>query len=102
VFWVVAAAAVLGLIATWRGVEETRTAEARLDSSLGGALKAYLILLRDWHYLGLVFIGGCAMAGFLSIWRARPLCSSTTTACRPRSTAWRLRSTPSPLSARRS
>jgi predicted ATP-grasp superfamily ATP-dependent carboligase len=82
---------VLGLIATWRGVEETRTAEARLDSSLGGALKAYLVLLRDWHYLGLVFIGGCAMAGFLSIWRARPLCSSTTTASRPRSTAWRLR-----------
>ena len=64
VFWVVAAAALLGLIATWRGVEETRTAEARLDSSLGGALKAYLSLLRDWHYLGLVFIGGCAMAGF--------------------------------------
>jgi len=64
VFWVVAAAALLGLIATWRGVEETRSAEARLDSSLGGALKAYLSLLRDWHYLGLVFIGGCAMAGF--------------------------------------
>lgn len=64
VFWVVAAAAMLGLIATWRGVEETRSAEARLDSGLGGALKAYLSLLRDWHYLGLVFIGGCAMAGF--------------------------------------
>ena len=64
VFWVVAVAAVLGLIATWRGVEETRTAAARLDSSLVGALKAYLVLLRDWHYLGLVFIGGCAMAGF--------------------------------------
>ena len=64
VFWVVAAAALLGLIATWRGVEETRTAKARLDSSLSGALKAYLRLLRDWHYMGLVFIGGCAMAGF--------------------------------------
>lgn len=64
VFWLVAAAAVLGLIATWRGVEETRTPQARLDSRLGGALKAYLSLLRDWHYLGLVFIGGCAMAGF--------------------------------------
>lgn len=64
VFWVVAGAALLGLIATWRGMEETRTAEARLDSSLGGALKAYLRLLRDRHYLGLVFIGGCAMAGF--------------------------------------
>ena len=40
VFWVVAVAAVLGLMATWKGVEETRTPEQRLDSSLGGALKA--------------------------------------------------------------
>lgn len=64
VFWVVAVAAVLGLVATWRGVEETRTPEARLDSSLRGALQAYGLLLRDWHYLGLVFIGGSAMAGF--------------------------------------
>ena len=88
VFWVVAA--VLGLIATWRGVEETRTPEQRLDSSLGGRSRP-ISLLRDAHYLGLVFIGGCAMAGFLSIWRARPLCSSITTACPPRITAWRLR-----------
>ena len=64
VFWVVAGAAVLGLIATWRGVEETRLPEARLDSSLLGALKAYASLLRDPHYMGLVFIGGSAMAGF--------------------------------------
>lgn len=64
VFWLVAVAAVLGLIATWRGVEETRTPEARLDSSLLGALKAYASLLRDPHYMGLVLIGGCAMAGF--------------------------------------
>ncbi|MEG0148513.1 MAG: multidrug effflux MFS transporter [Comamonas sp.] len=64
VFWVVAVAAILGLVATWRGVQETRTPEARLDSSLRGALQAYGVLLRDWHYLGLVFIGGSAMAGF--------------------------------------
>ena len=64
VFWVVAVAALLGLVATWRGVEETRLPEARLDSSLLGALKAYASLLRDPHYMGLVFIGGCAMAGF--------------------------------------
>jgi DHA1 family bicyclomycin/chloramphenicol resistance-like MFS transporter len=64
VFWVVMAVAVLGLLAMWRGVEETRSAAARLDSSLPGAIKAYGVLLRDWHYLGLVFIGGSAMAGF--------------------------------------
>lgn len=64
VFWVVTAAAVLGLVAIWRGMEETRTAQARLESSLSGALKAYGVLLRDRHYLGLVLIGGSAMAGF--------------------------------------
>ena len=69
VFWLVAVAAVLGLITTWRGVEETRTPEARLDSSLLGALKAYASLLRDPHYMGLVLIGGCAMAGFF-VYRA--------------------------------
>ena len=64
VFWVVAVAAIIGLAAMVRGLPETRDADARLDSSLGGALQAYAFLLRDWHYLGLVFIGGCAMAGF--------------------------------------
>jgi len=64
VFWVVTVAAVLGLVATARGLPETRGPAARADSGLGDSLKAYLLLLRDWHYLGLVFIGGCAMAGF--------------------------------------
>ena len=64
VFWVVAVAAIIGLAAMVRGLPETRNVAARSDSSLGTALKAYVFLLRDWHYLGLVFIGGCAMAGF--------------------------------------
>ena len=64
VFWVVGVAAILGLAAMVRGLPETRPADVRLDSSLGGVLKAYGFLLRDWHYLGLVFIGSCAMAGF--------------------------------------
>ncbi|MES1265238.1 MAG: MFS transporter, partial [Variovorax sp.] len=36
----------------------------RLDSSFGSALRAYALLLRDAHYLGLVFIGSFAMGGF--------------------------------------
>ena len=64
VFWAVAVAAVLGLAAMVRGLPETRNAAARQDSSLGDALQAYGVLLRDWHYLGLVFIGASAMAGF--------------------------------------
>ncbi|MFN9474155.1 multidrug effflux MFS transporter [Acidovorax sp.] len=64
VFWAVAIAAVAGLALVYASLGETRPAEDRVESSLGGALRAYGLLLRDWHYLGLVFIGGCAMAGF--------------------------------------
>ena len=64
VFWVVTLAAVLGLAAMVRGLPETRDAAARRDSNIGDVLKAYAFLLREWHYLGLVFIGATAMAGF--------------------------------------
>ncbi|KQO23282.1 multidrug effflux MFS transporter [Acidovorax sp. Leaf78] len=64
VFWAVAAAAVAGLVLVSQGLQETRPAADRLESSLGSALSGYALLLRDWHYLGLVFIGGCSMAGF--------------------------------------
>ncbi|QNN58407.1 multidrug effflux MFS transporter [Diaphorobacter ruginosibacter] len=64
VFWAVTMAAVLGLAAMVRGLPETRDAAARLSSSVSDALKAYALLMRDWHYLGLVFIGACALAGF--------------------------------------
>src|SRR3989344_5569084 len=64
VFWVVAVAAGAGLALVYGSLQETRPASDRVESSLGGALRAYALLLRDWHYLGLVFIGGCAMAGF--------------------------------------
>ncbi|GKT00327.1 multidrug effflux MFS transporter [Acidovorax sp. SUPP3434] len=64
VFWVVAVAAIAGLALVYGALRETRPAADRVESSLGGALRAYGMLLRDRHYLGLVFIGGCAMSGF--------------------------------------
>ena len=64
VFWAVAVAAVAGLLLVSQGLRETRPAAERLESSLASALSGYWLLLRDWHYLGLVFIGGCSMAGF--------------------------------------
>ena len=64
VFWCVTAAAVIGMLAMVRGMPETRGPAARGDSSVADSLKAYAVLLRDWHYLGLVFIGATAMAGF--------------------------------------
>ena len=73
VFWVVAVAAVAGLALVYGSLQETRPASQRVESSLGGALRAYALLLRDWHYLGLVFIGGCAMAGFFVYLAGSPI-----------------------------
>jgi DHA1 family bicyclomycin/chloramphenicol resistance-like MFS transporter len=64
VFGAVAAAALLGLLAMYRMVDETHGPERRTGHSVAGTLSAYGRLLRDAHYLGLVFIGGAAMAGF--------------------------------------
>jgi len=64
VFWVVAVAAVAGLALVFRGLHETRAVGDRRESSLASALAGYWLLLRDRHYMGLVFIGGCSIAGF--------------------------------------
>lgn len=64
VFLVVALAAVAGLLLVRGALVETRSEAERVDSSLGSALRGYGLLLRDAHFLGLVFIGAFAMAGF--------------------------------------
>src|SRR5690606_31952563 len=64
VFWVVALAAVAGMLMLRGAVAETRSEGLRMGSSLGGALRSYGLLLRDAHYLGLVFIGAATMSGF--------------------------------------
>ncbi|WP_295373417.1 multidrug effflux MFS transporter [Pseudacidovorax intermedius] len=64
VFWAIAVAAVAGLALLAFSLEETRPPSARVESSLGSALRAYGRLLLDAHFLGLVFIGGFAMMGF--------------------------------------
>ncbi|MDM0109109.1 multidrug effflux MFS transporter [Variovorax sp. J22R24] len=66
VFWAVTIAAVVGLATVASVLKETRPVEQRVESSLGSALQAYGVLLRDTHYLGLVFIGAFAMAGFFT------------------------------------
>ncbi len=64
VFWAVALAAMVGLVLVATQLKETRPAAQRVESSLGSALRAYGVLLRDRHYMGLVLVGGCAMGGF--------------------------------------
>ena len=64
VFACVAVAAVACMVMVHRSLAETRGPERRVESSLGSALKAYWLLLRDARFLGLVGISSGSMAGF--------------------------------------
>ncbi|XAH22342.1 multidrug effflux MFS transporter [Xylophilus sp. GW821-FHT01B05] len=66
VFWAVTVAAVLGLALLGTSLPETRPAHERVDSSVGSALRGYGVLLRDRHFLGLVFIGAFGISSFFA------------------------------------
>ncbi|RYF26798.1 MAG: Bcr/CflA family efflux MFS transporter [Comamonadaceae bacterium] len=64
VFWAVAVAALAGLVLVNRALTETRLPADRVGSDLRSALTGYGVLLRDGHFMGLVLISGCSIAGF--------------------------------------
>jgi DHA1 family bicyclomycin/chloramphenicol resistance-like MFS transporter len=66
VFWAVTVAAVLGLVLLATSLPETRPPAQRVDSSVASALAAYGVLLRDRHFLGLVFIGAFGISSFFA------------------------------------
>ena len=66
VFWAVTVAAVLGLALMATSLPETRPPDKRLGSSVRSALTGYAILLRDQHFLGLVFIGAFGISSFFA------------------------------------
>lgn len=66
IFWVVTGTAVLGLLMAASVLKETRPAAQRVESSLGSALAAYRTLLKDGHFLGLVFIGAFGTSSFFA------------------------------------
>lgn len=66
IFWVVAGIGVLGILLIALFLKETRPAEARLESSVGSALRGYGILLRDRNFLGLSMIGAFGMSSFMA------------------------------------
>ncbi len=65
IFWVMVATAALGMILAALLLPETRSAEARSESSLGSALSSYGVLLRDPYYLGLVLIASFGMSSYM-------------------------------------
>lgn len=66
IFWTVTGAAVLGLVLAFAALKETRPREQRVDSNLRSAVQAYITLLKDRHYLGLVLICSFGVASFFA------------------------------------
>ena len=64
VFWAIAVIAVLGLVLVATSLRETLPASARRTGGARGAVRSYGVLLRDRHFLGLVFIGAFGVSSF--------------------------------------
>lgn len=66
IFWVMTASGVVTLLLAIFGLKETRPKEARVESSLGSAMRGYWTLLRDGRFIGLSLIGGFGIASFMA------------------------------------
>ena len=64
VFWAVTIAGLVGVILLATSLKETRPAEARAGSTLGGALRGYWTLMGDRSFLGLTAISSFAISSF--------------------------------------
>jgi len=64
VFWAVTIAAVIAFVLLMTALEETRPATSRGGSSFAASWEGYKVLSVDRNFLGLVLIGGFAMASF--------------------------------------
>jgi len=66
VFLAVAIATGIGLVTTRFGLRETLPPDRRTPFQVGRMLKAFGVLFRDSHYMGLTMIGGMGMGSFFS------------------------------------
>ncbi|MDP4301738.1 Bcr/CflA family multidrug efflux MFS transporter [Leptothrix discophora] len=72
IFWAVTLFALAAIVMMAMWLEESRPAAARAGTRLSGTLPAYLMLLRDRHFLGLTFIGAFGMSGFFAYLGSSP------------------------------
>lgn len=66
VFVAVTIASICSLLMVTFLLRETRPPEERVEVSVRSVLDGFGILLRDWRFLGLTFIGGFGMASFFA------------------------------------
>ena len=64
IFWVVSTIGVIGLVLVASTLQETRPALQRTGSDVASTLRAFALLLRDPHFMGLTAIGAFGMAAF--------------------------------------
>ncbi len=64
VFVAVTIVAIIGIFLTATFLPETHPPENRIKASAASVLLGFGELMRDWHFLGLTFIGGLGMASF--------------------------------------
>jgi DHA1 family bicyclomycin/chloramphenicol resistance-like MFS transporter len=66
IFLTIGGLGLLGILLVTFFLKETRPAEKRIASSFRSVLSGYGSLLRDWHFLGLTFIGGLGLSSFFA------------------------------------
>jgi DHA1 family bicyclomycin/chloramphenicol resistance-like MFS transporter len=64
IFWTVAAIGVIGLALVGFTLEETRPPAERTHSNLGSTGRAFWLLARDPHFMGLCMVGSFGIAAF--------------------------------------
>lgn len=65
IFWVMTAFGLLGVFLVLFVLHETRSREKRLESSIGGALSNYGLLLTDPYFLGVVGMASFGMSSYM-------------------------------------
>ena len=64
IFWAIAAIGVAGLLLTGFALEETRSVAERAGSGLASTGRAFALLARDPHFMGLTGVVSCGLAAF--------------------------------------
>jgi DHA1 family bicyclomycin/chloramphenicol resistance-like MFS transporter len=66
IFGLMAGVAVLAIVLVAAFLPETRPPHLRLESNLKTALAGYRLLLKDFHFLGITFVGAFGLSGFFA------------------------------------
>lgn len=65
IFWAISGVGLLGLVVVATLLPETRKPSAE-KATVAQVVRTYGLLLKDWHFLGLVFIGGLGQSSFFA------------------------------------